>query len=92
MPVETAPPTIRKIHAFLEKWPGSEYGPAHIVLSDHNLDDDFIHFCLKEIETNLSNYAFNGDHSEEEITATKAFLLELLAIPEEARFEGMEDW
>ena len=39
--------TYDKIEAFCEKWSSAEFGPAHIVLSDCNVDDYFVAFCLR---------------------------------------------
>ena len=36
-----------KVEAFLEKYPSAEFGPGHVVLSDHNWD--CIDYCLSEI-------------------------------------------
>jgi hypothetical protein len=76
--------TIDKIDAFLDQWPDSEWGPAHIVLSDENVEDSDIQFCLAGID----NYR-PGDCSKEfpteELAATKAFLESLLLIPEDER-------
>lgn len=68
---------LQRIEAFLERWPGAEWGPAHIVLSDYNLESDFIEFCLKAIDS-YNNDDYGEPHSPEELEETKAFLLELL--------------
>lgn len=73
--------TKAKINAFIDKWPGSSYGPAHIVLDDDNLDDDDILFCIK----NCQKWIKNNEGNKEEIEATIIFLLELLRIPEDDR-------
>ena len=38
--------TFDKIEAFLTTWPGAEFGPAHVVLGDDNVEDHFIEYCL----------------------------------------------
>jgi len=76
--------TYDKIEAFVEEWPGCEFGPAHIVLDDCNILDDDIDFCLDRIE-NYDRAEYNCDYPPEELAATRAFLLELMAIPEDDR-------
>lgn len=90
--MEPLPPTIQKIYDFLEKWPRADYGPAHITLSDHNLEDHNLRFCLNEIAKANGDIYDGQQRDRGEIAATKAFLEELLAMSEEDRFEGMEDW
>jgi hypothetical protein len=49
-----APHVIAMIVSFLRKWPDAEFGPAHIVLSDHNLGDEHIRWCLGVARAALS--------------------------------------
>jgi hypothetical protein len=37
--------TFDRIEAFLAEWPSAEWGPAHIVLSDDNVDDGNLTSC-----------------------------------------------
>lgn len=46
--------TFDKIEAFLEKYPSAEWGPAHIVLSDDNLEDGHIKWCIGLAKASLS--------------------------------------
>ena len=71
--------TYDKIETFLDKYPDAEFGPAHIVLSDCNLEDEYIKYCLKDIEKGMAVATTS------ELQATKIFLLELLAVPESQR-------
>lgn len=76
--------TFDAIEAFVELWPGSEFGPAHIVLADDNVGNGNIEFCLRQIARYHPN-DYGTDHSPEELAATEKFLRELLAIPEGVR-------
>ncbi|RPJ40144.1 MAG: hypothetical protein EHM35_00635 [Planctomycetaceae bacterium] len=93
--------TFDKIGAFLEKWPHAAYGPAHIVLDDDNLLDGHITWCLGLARAALSknpadlrdaddvemmdDLKWYADCDRDELTATVAFLEELLLIPEDER-------
>lgn len=90
-------PTIAKINRFLVKWPSAEYGPAHIILSDYNLEDHNFEFVFKEIdeakatlEAGLrSEYVYSV--TAYELNATERFLRELQAIPEDERCVWCDD-
>lgn len=90
-------PTIEKIHAFLKQWPEAEYGPAHIILSDYNLEDhwfDVIFAKIDEAKATLeaslrSEYVYSV--SAYELNATERFLRELREIPEDQRCISNED-
>ena len=43
-----------RIEAFLGEYPGAEYGPAHIVLSDFNCESNQIAWCLGLISGELA--------------------------------------
>jgi hypothetical protein len=80
---------IQKIDEFLTQWPDAEYGPAHVILSDYNLEDHWfsgimnqLEFAMQQIETGENKYP---THSKEELFATLQFLRELLIIPEDDR-------
>ncbi len=73
---------VARIDRFLEEWPDAEYGPAHIVLSDCNLEDVHIDFCLAEFDKDDEHIYWPG-----ELEATRAFLSELRALPEDQRTE-----
>lgn len=88
-----------KIEAFCAKWPNAEFGPAHIVLSDYNLNDGSVTWCISLISGCLSGALRAVDHSgnsimierylalhsREELIDTLIFLTELLRIPEDVR-------
>jgi len=74
-----------RIDAFCARWLGAEFGPAHILLSDYNMEDDHIEFCLKC----LSDTDYTNGHSQAELIATRAFLQELSGIPEDDRLEQL---
>lgn len=62
-----------KVRAFLEKYPMAEFGPGHIVLSDHNWDS--IDWCLNQIREVREGVADYGDGiTPEELDATETFL------------------
>lgn len=67
-------PVWAMIESFTELYPDEEYGFAHIVLSDQNLDDDSINYCLNERDT---------EHPHSPVVT--AFLNFLLSIPEAER-------
>lgn len=82
---------------FLDKWPGSNYGPSHIVTEDYNFSDSNILYCivetykyLKEDQNVIKSYAFIPKRSNDELVATLDFLIELAAIPERDR-ENVDD-
>lgn len=66
------------LEAFTALYPDEEYGFAHIVLSDQNLWDSSINYCLNET---------TSGHAHSPITT--AFLNFLLTIPEDER--GLRD-
>lgn len=77
-----------QIEAFLERFPEEEFGCGHIVLSDKNLDDGAIQFCIERGKRLLAGDAeivANFDYSVEGTQAAIDFLESLLAIPEEER-------
>jgi hypothetical protein len=92
--------TTKLIEDFTDEWPRSEFGPAHIVLADWNIEDSHIKWCIMLIDVIMSGDASKlnkrekemmevvdwwRDHDIEEFIATKEFLLKLLEIPEEKR-------
>lgn len=84
-------PTLNMIDAFLEKWPNAEWGPAHVVLSDYNLENEWLDSCMKSLEfamQTIESGQHNGYLAErlDELFATLNFLQELKAIPESERF------
>lgn len=87
---------VARLDAFTEQWPGSEYGPGHIVLDDANLEDGSIDYCIALTKAVLDPaQPWPGDeapraqyredvltyHRREELEATLAFLIELRAVP-----------
>lgn len=79
------------ITIFARLWPGSEFGPAHIALSDYNLLDNNLEFCSRLIASLLDGTATPEqvdtyrDRSETEWRATFCLLEILKAIPEVER-------
>ena len=83
---------IGKINRFTDLYPDSEFGPAHIVLSDYNIDDENIKWCLEFIERMLvyeDDYIHPNKISE--LRATCEHLKILLSIPEIVRLAEIED-
>lgn len=81
---------------FTKRWPDAEWGPAHIVLSDYNLSDGHIEWCVALCRAALTHDARHllepGDlsmmqkldwyesHRREELQATLDFL-ECILLP-----------
>lgn len=94
---------IEQIDAFLEEWPDAEFGPAHIVLSDHNLADCHIRWCQELARSALSFVSSPEDRQllddvdwyrrqdRDEMAATIVFLNQLLTIPEAEREREVDD-
>ena len=70
--------TYDKVEVFLREWPEAEFGAAHIVLSDLNLRDSDIRWCMEYDHWHLSS----GGHAAKECDAVWLFLEALLEIPE----------
>ena len=83
--------TFDKIEAFCDRWGSAEFGPAHILLSDCNVFDYDIHYCLKQTELvkqgdeRWVGSPWSKRREPGELEATIAFLNELLQIPEDIR-------
>ena len=85
--------TYDAIEAFNEKWPQAEFGPAHIVLSDCNIENDHLASCMKDLDNMMrfGKRTRNGicyrywEAPWEEIVATGLFILQLRMVPEEER-------
>lgn len=79
------------IDLFTELWPGADYGPGHIALSDFNLLDDDLDFCIRLAERLLDHSATSEEqdtykeHAPEELSATRLFFESLKFIPEDWR-------
>lgn len=75
------------IGAFMSLYPAAEWGPAHIALSDDNLRDSDLEFCLGQPKRKDSEWAesTDGEHA-----AVQAFLRFLLTVPEEIRTQAWE--
>ena len=67
-------PLLTAINDFCKAWPNAEYGPAHVVLSDYNLEDEFIESALAALR--------DAPMAEDERQATTKFLRALLLLPE----------
>lgn len=67
-----------RINDFLELFPSAEYGAAHIILSDYNLEDRWFPQVIGE----LNRQKLEPDaYDPAEVEATLAFLKGLQAIP-----------
>lgn len=78
--------TSNFIDAFAALWPGSNFGPAHILIEDGNVDDDQIDFCIKSTQAELDGKGDSQERrSKAELLATLAFLDCLKQIPEDDR-------
>lgn len=87
---------IAKIDRFLYEWPNAEFGPGHIVLSDANLDDECLDMCIQALDALLDGGPWPehfgephwwSDNDRAQLAATRTFLRELRALPEDARVE-----
>lgn len=52
------------------------YGPAHIVWDDENFERKHVQWSLDHFDEH------RGDHTDEELSAVRASLVELLALPD----------
>jgi hypothetical protein len=52
---ETPCSVVESIKAFCAQWPYAEFGPAHVVLSDYNLADTYIRWCIGLCRAALSH-------------------------------------
>ena len=68
------------IGSFLNVYPQAEFGPGHIALSDGNLNDSSLDFCLAQEKRRTDPN--DGDTDEGEDEAVRHFLRLLKAIPE----------
>jgi hypothetical protein len=74
------------VEAFTNVWEGSEFGPAHIVLSDYNLIDEHLDWTRQNVLRVLTEqWDSFGDHEIDELRATLQFLRLLKLIPEDWR-------
>lgn len=84
------------INEFLQKWPDADFGPAHVVVSDYNLENSNIDFAMRETSREFVNvfYGFPGNtatyHSVMELMDTLGLLIELYDMPEDQRWEGID--
>lgn len=83
---------IEAINQFCSIYVKAEWHLAHIVLSDYNLEDHSIDFCLETCFTDewLNSCDFYNLPDNEEIEATRDFLLWLKSIPESIRLSEPE--
>ena len=90
----------QRLMQFATQYPLSEFGPAHNVVSDGNLRDHSLQFCLQITQAVLTKQTdgltqeqidmleevnWYSDCSQEELLATVSVLADLLAIPESTR-------
>lgn len=84
-------PSIVMIQEFLEKYPLAEYGPAHIILSDYNLEDHWFPSTIQAIKDRLTELTeklgdrYMFDIEARDLDATLELLNRLLEIPEGER-------
>jgi hypothetical protein len=71
------PESLRLCDALCERYPAAENGPAHVVVSDNNFDDEFIDGALSRVES--------AKLPADERAATLAVLRRLREIPLEQR-------
>ena len=95
MKLITFPKVRQMIDEFTMWYPMMEFGPGHIVLSDYNVQNHHIYFCLDAIEKlflKSENERINhtSDYTTENLDATREFLKELLAIEEIVRDVSIE--
>lgn len=86
---------VDRINEFVDHWPNTENGPAHVILSDFNAQDYFINLARLDIEKLLRGEALEVDYrqTQEELLATHAFLQGLMDIPEVQRdVYGDTEW
>jgi hypothetical protein len=77
---------VMRCSEFVAKWPGSEFGPAHLVLEDSNFDDRCILYCVRTAFKELARKP-----NDPELVATLVFLLKLSEEPEGNREEPEGD-
>ena len=80
----------QKIADFLTRYPQAEWGPAHVVLSDHNLEAFWIRQCLEAIDMTLVYERMLRPEAVEELKATHALLHDLLNDADRIRDEAGE--
>lgn len=100
MKTET-PESMRICDELVERFPDARYGPAHIVVEDHNLEDRWIIDVLRDVDKLIARLNAAGkaswyerelDASDlEELNATRATLIELLAMTEKDRCWWQEE-
>lgn len=79
----------KMIVEFRRTWPHAEWGPAHIILSDYNLEDHWFEGVVTNLESTIQRYGFGEghgtEHTIEELVATLEFVKRLREIPEDTR-------
>lgn len=71
----------RLLQAFSDIWPESEWGPAHILISDYNIDSEWIELCRARTMERLEE---QSDPSRVPEWKATLCLLDMLALmPEE---------
>jgi hypothetical protein len=86
----STPESVRICDELVERFPNAEYGPAHIVVSDHNLEDEHLISCLRAIDRAIKKEP-ESIAKIWELMVTRQALLKLLDIPEKKRCWWMED-
>lgn len=72
------------VQAVCRIWPNIEFGPGHVVLSDYNLGDGSITFCLQECDQPIEY----PNTPAAEIGVTRDVLNWLQSVPEPIRLEA----
>lgn len=76
-----------RINAFTDKWPGSRFGPAHIVVEDNNLEDSHLLYCIRELwKIRKHRRDFTRVLDQSEWDDTMDMLLFISSHPEDKRY------
>lgn len=75
------------VNAFVALYPNSEWGPAHIVLSDYNLRDGSLRAAMQWAVEETPKTMYTPEYDYEMLAATKQFLKLLATLPKEWRDE-----
>lgn len=79
---EPDPAKVDVCRRFLKVWPAAEFGPAHIVLADHNFEDVHISWCQGLLygvqeERKKGGSVLYPEHSDAELESTRLVLIEI---------------
>ena len=88
----------RIVERFRHTWPESEFGPAHIIIADGNLESEHLAWCdgivyAVQEERKLGGRLLYPEHGDLEIEATRLLLFELRnGMPQTRLNTTMMDW